>query len=77
MDTITITITVEREGRRIEIIRHKPKYTHLTIASSKPGKPAYDVVVTADFARCACMGYVQRGKCVHTRLGRELRETGS
>lgn len=65
-ETATTTITLEdQDGTRAVVVRLKPKYAHLRVESSKAGQPAYDVMVTPDFARCGCTGYVMRGKCRH------------
>ncbi len=66
------TLVVEHDGQRIEVVRHKPKYTHLLVPSSDPTHDPYNVVVDQDGARCTCKGHLFGKSCWHTRLAQTL-----
>ncbi len=63
----TLTVTTGA-GHRVGVVRHKPAYTHAQVPSSDPTKPDYDVVATADGARCTCKGYLFRSTCRHSTI---------
>ncbi len=66
------TLVVEQDGQRIEVVRHKPKYTHLRVPSSDPTRDPYDVVVDGTGDRCTCKGRLFRPTCRHGRLAQRL-----
>lgn len=71
MTARTLTLTIPAKTAPITIVRNKPTYAHLEVPSSKSENPAYDVVLTADFGRCTCKGFVFRGTCRHVTEARQ------
>lgn len=66
------TLGIIHNGQRIDVVRHKPAYTHLLIPSSDPNRAPYDVVVDQDGARCTCKGHLFGKTCRHKKLALSL-----
>jgi hypothetical protein len=69
------TLTIQRDGQRAEVVRHKPAYTHLVVASSNPASTGHDVVLTESEGRCTCKGFLFRGKCRHIAFAQAVLNT--
>jgi hypothetical protein len=66
------TLTITHHGQTFDVVRHKPKYTHLRVPSSDPDRDPYDVVVDKDGARCTCKGHLFGKMCRHKKLAQSL-----
>lgn len=66
---IQIPVRVGDTEAVVEIVRHKPAYTHCQVNSRRDliGKqPPYNVVIPASGEpRCTCLGHLFNGRCWH------------